>query len=518
MNPQLQTTAVSQEQIAFALDNSFDQVVGYDRSLRIVYWNKSAEEWFNISRKDVIGKTIDEVFPFIKGDDRLNYLYRALEGEEFYLTGEKSTLREAYYKQKVLPWRDANGLIIGVLVIAQDFTSEILKAHEIKKLNEQLTEQNRLLEERTQLAETIIDTSLDFINVLDTELRIVAANKAYLEYIQKTSEEIIGQRILDLYPFLEGTQQHKQILAGLSGETLIIKDQRFSARDGYCDIYLVPLKNEKGEIFGLLTVTHDITERIQKNLALVSMNKELQQKNQLLNTKNTELETLTNLASTDFQEPINKIGVFTDLLTEKESDRLSDTGKDYLRRLNKSVIKIKELLNSLEYYHQLQNRSIVSETVDINSILSGLKEEVERKYKDIRFTYDLLPPVKGNRNELGQLFRELTNNSLQFRQPDKDLHIHTTYTISTREKTATLPQRTYLQITFSDNGLGFESDYRDKVFELFYKIHGNSEGSGKGVGLAICKKIVEKHKGSIEALSEPQKGVSMVIELPLSIN
>lgn len=507
---------VLNEQILFALEHSFNQVVGYDRDLRIVLWNKSAEEWFNVSKQDAIGKSITELFPSLKTDKRLDYLRRALEGEEFYLTGEKGTLRDAYYKQKILPWRDGEGHIVGALVIAQDHTSEILKAREIEVLNTQLTEQNRLLEERTRLAESIINASMDFISVLDKDQRFLAANKAYLQYIGKEASELIGRRLLDLYPQLEGTAQYLQIQAALAGEVRIIRDQAYTSRAGYCDIYLLPLTDESNEVYGLLSVTHDISALKEAYRKLESANQELEEKNDQLNSKNTELETLASLASSDFQEPINKVQVFAELLAEKESDRLSDTGRDYLRRLNKSLGKIRELLASLQYYQQLQNRSAPAESVELNALMARLEEELLNKHRDVRFTRDTLPPVNGNAHELYQLFHELLDNALKFRQPEGNLEITLTHRLVSRAASATQPRRTYLQLTLSDNGIGFEADHSDKVFELFFKIHSSHEHAGKGVGLAVCKKIVEKHKGSIEAHSEPLKGVSIIIELPFT--
>lgn len=516
MSSGLYSYPVLNEQILFALEHSFNQVVGYDRDLRIVLWNRSAEEWFNISKQDAVGKTITELFPALKNDERLDYLCRALEGEEFYLTGEKGTLRDAYYKQKILPWRNAEGQIVGVLVIAQDHTSEILKAREIEGLNTQLTEQNRLLQERTRLAESIINSSMDFITVLDKDLRFLAANKTYLHYIGKGATDLIGRRMLDLYPQLEATDQFQQIQAALAGEVRVLKDQAYSAKAGYCDIYLLPLKDDSDEVYGLLMVTHDISDLKEAYRKLESANQELEDKNHQLNSKNTELDALASLASSHFQEPLNKIQVFAKLLAEKESDHLSDTGRDYLRRLNKSLGKIRELLSSLQYYQQLQDRTTPAASVDLNAILVRLQEELLAKHPDVRFTHDTLPPVNGNPHELYQLFYELLDNALKFRKPEGVLELTLTYRMVTREGTTTLPRRSYVQLTLSDNGIGFEPDHRDRVFELFFKIHSSHEHAGKGVGLAVCKKIVEKHKGSIEAQGEPLKGVSISIELPFT--
>lgn len=263
-------------------------------------------------------------------------------------------------------------------------------------------------------------------------------------------------------------------------------------------------------------MTHDISDLKEAYRKLEAANLQMEEKNHQLNSKNTELETLASLASSHFQEPINKIQVFAELLAEKESDRLSDTGRDYLRRLNKSLGKIRELLTSLQYYQQLQDRTTPAEPVDLNAILMRLQEELLAKHSDVRFTRDTLPPVNGSAHELYQLFYELLDNTLKYRKPEGVLEIVLTHRIIARAASATQPRRTYLQLILTDNGIGFEPDHRDKVFELFFKIHSSHEHAGKGVGLAVCKKIVEKHKGSIEAHSEPLEGVSMIIELPLT--
>ncbi|HEX2534633.1 MAG TPA: PAS domain-containing protein [Chitinophagaceae bacterium] len=507
------TQSITPEQMLLALEHSFDQVVGYDRDLRIIFWNKGAEDWFRIPREQAIGKHILEQFPLLKDDPRLEYLHRVLAGETFHLQQERGLFREVYYQQRMLPMRDAAGAVTGVLVIARDQTEETLQARELEKLNLQLRAQNILLEERTRLAEAVSNASTDFITVLDKDLRYISVNKAYEDYFYPRQGSVIGRHYLEVYPFLEDTYQYEAVLKALGGEPQILRNQSYTLKEGSCDFYLWPLGGEHEEVSGVLIVVQDTTEQHKAINQLNALNEALEEKNRQLHQKNLELETLTHIASSDILESVGKVQALAGFLSERDGALLSDAGREYLKRLQKSVVKVKDLLLGLNFYHQLQQDTDRKVSVDLNALLRKVRDKAQEVCPTLHFTCTHLPPITGHEAQLQQLFEELVGNAVKFRRPGNLLQVHLAHRVISRPAGGEGMKR-FRQFTLSDNGIGFDPALKDKVFQLFYKIHGNFENPGKGLGLPVCRKIVEQHGGTIEVVSDPGRGTVVIMEFP----
>ena len=247
--------------------------------------------------------------------------------------------------------------------------------------------------------------------------------------------------------------------------------------------------------------------------------KALNEKNEQLQKRNSELGLFSYAVSHDLQEPLRKVDFFTARIMEKEH-YLSEEGNNYFKRIRSSVVRMSRLIENLLSYSIVEGNKKPIENVDLNLILQELKndlaEMIEQTGAIIESTE--LPKIKAVSFQLQQLFTNIVNNSIKFRKKDEPPHIIVncvTVNGSTLEHPDADRERSYYHISIKDNGIGFDQEYASTIFDMLQKLHGQNEYEGTGIGLAICKKVVENHKGFIKASVETEKGCTMHIYLPV---
>jgi signal transduction histidine kinase len=249
----------------------------------------------------------------------------------------------------------------------------------------------------------------------------------------------------------------------------------------------------------------------------------LEQKVQELETQNKELEDFSFVLSHQLQEPLRKLGTFTDKLQLKHSDELNEETSYMLKRIGKFSTQISKLVGGIHSIANLkkQNRDQWGH-FSLESVLEEVIKAYDEKIKSKSAVIDIdsnLPMLKGNFLQLVLLFKQLLDNSLTFVKQDQRPYIKVSVTEvkgNEIEGLAEIKQQAqYLNISFADNGIGFSSDFTDKVFEIFQKLEQNENDEGLGLGLAICKKIVLNHDGEIVAESQTGEGTIIKIYLPI---
>ncbi len=246
-----------------------------------------------------------------------------------------------------------------------------------------------------------------------------------------------------------------------------------------------------------------VTERTKE---LLSANEQLNRQNTELEQKNSELNSFTFIASHDLKEPLRKIETYAGRIVEDEGE-LSQSAKKYFTKILDSIQKMKNLIDSIFSYAQVE-QEIKYETTDLMKIVadvvSSLSDSIEQKEALISFKN--LPRINAIPEQMEQLFTNLIANSLKYSQPGVPpvIRIHAT---SEQSEDGTRCWK----IVLADNGVGFDEKYKDKIFQIFQRAHSRTEYSGTGIGLAICKKIVENHHGSISARSMPGAGALFTI-------
>ncbi len=286
-------------------------------------------------------------------------------------------------------------------------------------------------------------------------------------------------------------------------------------------ISIIPLKNEKDFITRWIGFIVDIDaqkmveqtlkdNRVLKDMQqqLFNHQEELQKKVIELNRSNYELEQFAHLASHDLQEPLRKLFFYADVLKKKYSAVLDDAGVNVLNNMSLAAGRMKELISDLLNYSQLHQQKLAFEEVDLNQIFQEITRDLELAIKDkgAIIEIDHAPKIIGNNLRLRQLFSNLFSNALKYSRTEVPPHIRVVVNTSDDQ----------VSIQVKDNGIGFEEQYREKIFGLFERLHTRAEYPGTGIGLSICKRIAELHEGTITA--DSKLGEYSIFEVSLPLN
>ncbi len=291
-----------------------------------------------------------------------------------------------------------------------------------------------------------------------------------------------------------------------TGEDLNIECRIITAKQNIKLIHCLarPIKNDSGKLVKFAGSVRDITEQR-------SIEETLKKKVEELNHSNRELEEFAYVASHDMQEPLRKITTFSDRLSEKYKDVLTGDGAMYLSRMIVSAENMRNLINDLLEFSKISKTEQPFEPANLNVVLRQAKTDLELVIEETGTIINTaaLPIIDAIPSQMKQLFSNILSNAIKFRKPDVTpvITIETNLLTEKEKLRYELTQNTpYYKIQITDNGIGFEAEYATRIFQVFQRLHGKSEYPGSGIGLAICKKILEYHHGIIYAESVPGTG------------
>ena len=259
-----------------------------------------------------------------------------------------------------------------------------------------------------------------------------------------------------------------------------------------------------------LRKAHDELEKrvAERTAELQKSNETLITRTIMLEQSNRDLEDFAQVASHDLQEPLRKIRTFADLLVTMQPDSLDDKARDYLERMHRTVGRMQALVRDLSRYSRVTSRAEPFTVFNLREPVEEAVTDLEVLYKEAgaRIEVDELPEIEADQVQVRQLFQNLIGNALKYRGERKPIiRIYCDSSSSDR----------FCEIHVEDNGIGFDECYLDKIFKPFQRLHGKSAPyEGTGIGLAICRRIVERHGGRISAGSEPGKGATFIVKLP----
>jgi len=377
----------------------------------------------------------------------------------------------------------------------------IRKNEELKKSEERY---QRMTEEVQDYAILLLDKSGTILNWNKGAENI----KGYKDY------EIIGKNITTFYRPEDQERRLPQQLIQEAYETGRAMHEGYRVRkDGtvfWGSVTLTALHDEANEVIGFSKVTRDLTERKNNEDKLYRYTAELE-------FQNKELEQFAYIASHDLQEPLRKIQMFTDMI-EKNYDN-PELASRYFGKINSSAARMTELIKAVLNYSRLSQENQHFDKVDLNEILNHVLVDFELliEEKQAEITGDDLPKISGISLQISQLFSNLIGNSLKFSENKPKIQIRSQIVNcdSIPFETNLQPETDYLELVFKDQGIGFDQQYADKIFTIFQRLHDRASYSGTGIGLALCKRIVENHSGYINVKSNPGKGTAFYIYLPI---
>jgi light-regulated signal transduction histidine kinase (bacteriophytochrome) len=273
-------------------------------------------------------------------------------------------------------------------------------------------------------------------------------------------------------------------------------------------------RDGQGVVLGTVGVTRDIHEMKLAQEALRKSDEKLRQFAAQLERSNRELQDFAYVASHDLQEPLRKIVVFGERLKEKSREALGPEALDYLERMQKAAGRMQTLINDLLTFSRVTTKAHPFAPVNLAEIASEVVNDLEGRIELVKGRVELgtLPVIDAEALQMRQMLQNLIGNALKFRRPEEPPVVKVEAQIISVPDT---PARKLCQLTISDNGIGFDEKYLDRIFNVFQRLHTRNEYEGTGMGLAIVRKIALYHGGDITAKSKPGQGATFILTLPV---
>jgi len=410
--------------------------------------------------------------------DRLEYKVRRIDGKEF----------EAEFSG--VPLRDEEGNLIGWVTLSRDITDR--KCME-KKLRESEEKLRRTFE---AIQDSLIITTLDG--------HIVDLNEAAVRlHGFKEKGEMIGLNAVEFVveEYRQAVYEHG-VKAFQGGGYIDRLEHRVRQADGTefeAEFSGVPLFDDDGNLAGWVTLSRDITERKK-------MEAKIQQLLDELKRSNTELEQFAYVASHDLQEPLRMVSSYLQLLARRYKGKLEADADEFIEFAVDGSTRMMAMIQALLIYSRVGTKGKPPEPTDCEEVLAqtlkGLQAALQERGAEV--THDPLPTIMADGVQMGQLFQNLIGNGIKFQEEGVQPHVH----VSVKD------EGDNWLFSFGDNGIGIDSQYKDRIFVIFQRLHGKQEYKGTGIGLAVCKRIVERHGGRIWVESEPGKGATFLFTIP----
>ncbi|MDR6197213.1 PAS domain S-box protein [Siphonobacter sp. SORGH_AS_0500] len=503
------------------IDTPTATVVFTGRSMKIEVVNDAMLQIWGKTLKEVQGKILHDVMPELIDQPFLELLqnvydtgipYRNPEGKANIMVD--GVLKTSWFNFSYNPVYDADGRIYGVINTATDVTFQVAARLQIKEAEENL----RSAVDIAQLGTWSYNPLTDQVYYSDRIKSWFGFSEEDLEIKDalcavhlKDRERVKNAIARALLPESDGIYDEEYTVVNqVTGEERILHARAHVLYNEQCEAYL--LTGTAQDITPLKQLAEELERQVkERTLALNRMNLDLQQ-------TNASLEQFAYAASHDLQEPLRKIQSFISLIEVHEKNHLTDRGKVLLERIQASCQRMTTLIRDLLSFSQLSNDQLQFSSVNLNQLIKDvlLDLELSIQEKKASFMMDDLPFIWGNAQQIAQLLQNLLTNALKFSHPDRPIQINISG--GKLETPANLPllqaDTSYIWLKVEDNGIGFEEEYSEKIFQMFQRLHSRDQYAGTGIGLALCRKVVENHRGYIEAHSVLGEGATFTIYLP----
>ena len=470
--------------------------------------------------KSVIGKTFREALPELEGQpfhDILDNVFTTgipfeAEEEKVYLMRD-GKLSTTYWNFNYTPLKNEQGEIYGVMNTATEVTELVNAKKELMQTQESL---------KSALEIGGLGTwSMDLSN------NRVAYDQPVRNWFGLPDENTTLDEVINRMPVSDRERVAKRIQEAIDtqgiyeAEYKVINPHNGRERILYAKGAVVT--DENGKAIFLNGINRDITlqRETEKELTrkVESRTLELQKANAELNNLNENLKQFVYVASHDLQEPLRKINLFSDLIQEK-TDTLNDVQRNYLGKITKAARRMAALIKDLLDFSRTESKEQVLSPTDLNQLVHNVIEDYEVLIQQKKATVNMetLPVINAIPLQMNQLFYNLIGNALKFSKPEVqpviDINCRKLSAEEVLKHDKLSADQNYLQITVADNGIGFDQKFSDQIFVIFQRLHGKNEYEGTGIGLALCKKIAENHKGIVYGECKEGSGAQFHVILP----
>ena len=367
----------------------------------------------------------------------------------------------------------------------------------------------RQLQEANLQYESLFSEAPVACHEIDAHGNVVRVNPTECALLGFRPEEMVGRPV---WEFMAQDEQEKSAAALrlklTEQEHLVRVEREYQRQDGtrlFLEIHPKLIRDSEGKVTGIRSFMVDVTQRRLAEQALQTQARELAR-------SNAELEQFAYVASHDLQEPLRKIQAFGDRLKIKCGPALDEDGRDYLTRMQNAANRMQTLIHDLLALSRVASRPHPFTAVNLSEVAWEVVSDLESRIEQVEGRVEIgpLPAVLADRLQISQLLQNLIGNALKFHKPGRKP------VVEVRAESVTVGpfEDPGCRLTVEDNGIGFDEKYRERSFQVFQRLHGRNEYDGSGIGLAICRKIAERHGGSITAESVPGTGSKFIVTLP----
>ena len=482
-------------------------------------WNKGAEKIKKYTEAEAVGMSFEM---FYLPEDRASKLPQYLLKQA---SAEGRAIHEGWRLRKdgtkfwgsitLTALHDSIGNVIGFTKVTRDLTERKLAEDKDRILAQQLAESNEFLRKSEEQYHKMIAEVVDYaIILLDVDGTIRNWNAGAQRIKGYSESEIIGKNFRIFYSPEDQADQLPEHLVKTAIEYGKANHEGWRVRkDGtkfWGNIVITSLHGDNNELIGFSKVTRDLTERKKAEDKLNEYLKELE-------IQNKQLEQFAYVASHDLQEPLRKIRTFVDVVQKNFQNQ--DLVKKYFQKIDLSAQRMSDQIQGILAYSQITWNTEQTVDTDVNKIISGILIDFELLIaeKKAKIIVGQVPVICADPIQIQQLFYNLLGNALKFSIEDPIIEISSKIVKykDLRDEVPGIEKRNYLQILVSDNGIGFDDKYQEQIFHLFQRLHPKNEYGGTGIGLALCKKIMENHDGFIKASGKEGEGAKFYLYFPV---
>lgn len=472
------------------LNRVSDAIIATDADNRIRAWNRGAERVYGWTEEEVLGKPLDTI---ISADYTLSDTPDIDEdGWQHEVLQHRKNGDQLYILESISLLGDSPESATGAVIVAHDITAR-------RQTEEALRLRNRAIEAST--------SGISILDATDPELPVIYVNPAFERITGYTRAEVLGRNAGFLHMDDDDQPGLVQLLAAQrAGQNceVMLRNYRKDGTLFWNELRIAPIHDSNGRLTHFISIMTDATARKAAEAALEQQTLELQRANR-------ELQDFVYIASHDLQEPLRKIQAFGDRLISKYAQSLDEQGQDYVMRMRTAAERMQALIEGLLTFSRVTTKASPFVRINLNTIAAGVVNDLEWRIEQTggKVEIDPLPTLHADPLQMRQLLQNLISNALKYHRPGVPPHVR--ITSSMEQSDDGLP---FHQICIEDNGIGFDQKHVERIFGVFQRLHGRNTYDGTGIGLAICRKIVERHGGSITAHSAPGAGATFIVRLP----
>ena len=489
MRPLVEADRERTQSLGTIVETTADAIISMDPEGLVLSWNKAAEDLFSYAPQELVGSSVATLWAANQGE--VGEMLAGLRSKP----GVLRLLRQL---------RRRDGAVLDVALTISPLLDTAQQTQRFSAIIRDITEEKRAAERQR----TIIESAPNAMLMVNQEGRILLINRQAESLFGYVREELVGEFVEKLIPqryhpkhpdFRGSFFANPKTLSLGAGRDLF--GLRKDGSEVPVEIGVNPIETPEG-ICALASII-DITERRNAQDKIQRYAGDLKRSNE-------ELERFAYIASHDMQEPLRKVVAFGNLLTEELGDGLKGSAREYLDRMKKAALRMSDLIQALLAYSRATRAGGDFELVSLRDILQEVMENLETEIGEKKAYVEVsgdLPVVKAVKSQMSQLFQNLLSNAVKYSRKDVQPHI----AVHGRRAEGKL------EITVKDNGIGFEPQYAEKIFEPFMRLNTRADYAGTGIGLSICLKIVQNHQGAIIARGEPGKGSCFTMTFPQSM-